>query len=194
MRWRAFKERWHSISRRVLDALSSQLASARVVAADRFPAESEYQELRCTINKSCDDTHSDPGDLFNVIQGIESAAQEAIDERGHPEPTPGDPDLAAFQKLDAAIRASEAAVKPPPKPWYTFMPWWGYGLSILFIGGVGYSFYRVSKRSRADEGARLASSRDVPLMLSSDPDPGVMSLARDPITGVAMPPPPAIET
>jgi cbb3-type cytochrome oxidase subunit 3 len=209
VRWTSFKDRWQSASRRILLALSNQVSSARIVPADKFPAESEYQELRCAINKSCDDTHADPGDMFNAIAGVEVAAQERIDERNHPQPTGGDPDLAIFQKLDAAIRASEAAARPPPKPWYAF-PWWVYALSITFVGGIGYSFYRVAKKARVAEGSRPLGAHDmIPRMLPApehehafahsfahspahSPAPAFAhTLARDPVTGVVMPPSPS---
>ncbi len=181
-RWQAFKDRWSGGSRRILLSLAAQASNSRIIAADRYPAEAEYRELRRLVNKSGDDTHADPGDMIPVIEGIEDLAQEPIDEKNHPEPTAGDPDLDAFQKLDAAIRTSEGITgtgPKPPKPWYS-IPWWGYGLGLVFVGGVGYSFYRAWARNRppalpAANYATLPVSSDMPLF------------HRDPATGVMIP-------
>lgn len=186
--WLDFKDRWQQVSRPVLLSLAAQASSSRVISADRYPAEAEYQQIRCAINRSCDDTHADPGDLFNVIAAVEAACQERIDERSHPAPTPNDPDLLAFQRLDAAIHAGESAVGVPPKdkPWWS-IPWWGYALGVVFVGGVGYSFYRTYKRAKAtaEWGEKYLGGTVIPKLL-----PGIEPMPtfhRDPATGVMIP-------
>jgi hypothetical protein len=49
--------------------------------------------------------------MFNVIQAVEDAAKERIDETNAPQPQAGDPDFAAYLALDKSIKAGEAAAK-----------------------------------------------------------------------------------
>lgn len=140
-RWQTWKANWRKVADDVATNLTIQSVAAPLVPADVLANEPEYRRLQCAINKSCDDTHADPGDMFNVIQGIEQMRGKQIDESNHPEPTAGDPDLAALQKLDATIKAGEAAAaaaKAQAKIGIGAIPWWAWALggSAVVAGGV----------------------------------------------------------
>ncbi len=107
--WNVWLTHWREVQDKVATVLVALRVSDPLVPADFQPAEDQWLRLMCAINRSCDDTHADPGDMSNVIGQIEEEAGERIDESERPTPTAGDPDFGAFLKVDAAIKAGEKA-------------------------------------------------------------------------------------
>lgn len=151
--WRTWRVRWSKASKDALSSVTLISAASPLVPAEYIVAETQYKQLQCAINASCDDTHADPGDFFNVIQGVETEAGRRIDETDHPLPA-SDPDQVALLALDASIKAGEAeaakvrAAVTLPKvagliPWYV----WG-GIGVVAVG-VGYSVVRTGQQTVA---------------------------------------------
>lgn len=108
-KWNVWLNNWRNVENEVANLLTAIMISNPLVSASNFPAEDQWTKIRCAINKSCDDSFNDPGDMMSNILRIQNEAGEKIDERNHPQPDAGDPDFSAFLKVDGAIRAGEKA-------------------------------------------------------------------------------------
>jgi hypothetical protein len=107
--WNVWLTNWRQIQDKVSIVLTALMISNPLVGADTQPAEDQWTRIRCAINRSCDDSHTDPGDMQSIIIAIQIEGGESIDERNRPEPKAGDPDFDALLKVDAAIKAGEKA-------------------------------------------------------------------------------------
>ena len=145
--WNTWLGRWRRASDSALGLATALSLSNPLVSAANVGAEGAYKKLKCAINASCDDTHNF-GDMFEAIQNVENDAEEKINERNAPQPTPGDPDLVALQKLDAAIKSGEAAAlkaKNAVTPKLPGVPWWVWVTGAAVVGGVGYSVVKTGQ-------------------------------------------------
>ncbi len=139
-RYKLWKERWRSVSEKVLSDLTLISISNPLVPASVQPVEPQYKKLQCAVNKSCDDSHTDPGDMREVMNAVEKALNDQTDQGDFRDkfpanPTGFDPDLASFKTLDAAIKKGEAAAaaaKEGAKSAAFAVPWW-----LWVLGGVG---------------------------------------------------------
>jgi hypothetical protein len=172
--WLRWRDRWHKAS----DAVTAHLKTRSTLLPEKYQvAQEDYTSLQCAINKSCNESHTDPGDMREVMSALEKALGEQADlsnfRQKFPEvPVGTDPDLAIFKATDAALRV--VAPPQPPPSLLSRVPWWVYLLGVVTVGGIGYSFYRVSKQQSRDAAARR------------DPDPMPM-FHRDPTTNVLIP-------
>jgi len=152
--WQTWKGRWRRASDAVLPAVTLRSLSSPLVPASAMAAEDEWMKLKCAINKTCDETHN-PGDMFDSIQVVETAAGERIDERNAPQPDANDPDLNAFKALDSAIKKGEAAAEEAKKAGGAVaskVPWWvwagGVGVLGVFVWGETAPMRYAAKRLR----------------------------------------------
>lgn len=193
-RWRTWRENWQKTRDKVLFDLRVLSFSSPLTPATLQAAETHYVKLKCAINKSCDESHTDPGDMREVTTALEKALGESADLSGFRAQFPeqsqiSDPDMTAFQKLDAAVKTLDKVREPPPKPWWS-VPWWGYALGIVTVGGIGYSFYRVAQAQR-----KRAVASDLEALMARDPLAGIMlppsmalPAAPAPVVAPALPP------
>lgn len=172
-RWTTWRTNWQKARDRALLDLKLLSFASPLTPEYAIPSEGQYQKLKCAINVSCDESHTDPRDMREVINAVEKAVGEGSDLSGFRARFPEqsavpDLDLQAFKATDTAIHNLETLrdkVLPPPKPFA--VPWWVYGMGLVVVGGIGYSFWKVHKRSQA--------SREID------------SASRDPLEGITLP-------
>lgn len=180
-RWTVWRTNWQKTRDRALLDLKLLSFASPLTPEYVVPSEAQYQKLKCAINVSCDESHTDPRDMREVINAVEKALDQESDLSGFrarfPEqsnvPDVDSPlDQQARSVTDTAVKKLEALrdkVMPPPKPFT--VPWWVYALGVTVVGGIGYSFWKVHTRiqeSRARDALAAAS--------------------RDPLEGITLPP------
>lgn len=124
----AWKANWRKVSNSVLSDLKVMAVSNPLVPNSSIASEQNWTKLKCAVNKSCDESHTNPGDMREVMNAVDKALGEAADLAKFREEFPEvsripDPDLALFKELDAIKKAGEGAVKDVSKaiPWYFYV-------------------------------------------------------------------------
>lgn len=113
--WNEFVEvRWKNAHDQALNRIlvlkfDNPLASESVI-----PAEGEFKLVMKARNQQGEGIVV-PGDLSDLIHRLEVGSGQSLDEDNHPLPTGFDPDLAAFQAVDAKIKAGEKAAEDAKK-------------------------------------------------------------------------------
>src|SRR6185369_6846241 len=105
--WRDFKARWATGRDRLLDKLLIMKLSTPLVSNSLLASEGEYREVKKLINVGGEDTFA-KGDLTDCLNRIEALSGQQINEKDAPMPAGFDPDLAAYKKVDDAIKDGEA--------------------------------------------------------------------------------------
>ncbi len=149
--WNAFvDERWKAAHDKAIASMLNSKILNPLVSESIMPAEKEFQIISTAINAK--PGVISPGDLSDLINRLEKASGLTLDETGHPMPPDFDPDLGAFQRADAAIKAGEGAAKAfeaslpgigTPSIGLN-LPWYGYAIGAAIAGAVGYSVYKTS--------------------------------------------------
>ncbi len=153
--WNAFvDERWKKTHDLILAAILSKKLINPLVDEKILPAEREFKQVMTTLFRKGEGIVS-PGDLSDIIQRLEKASGQKLDEAGHP-PANFDPDLGAFLAADAAIKQGEGAVKlfedslpsarSVSRSALGLIPWWGWGIAGAVAVGAGYSVYQTGKQ------------------------------------------------
>jgi len=188
--WLRWRDAWHAASDRVSANLKTR--DSIFVPENRQIATEDYQTLKCAINKSCDESHTDPGDMRNVMNALEKALGEEADLSGFrakfPEtPVGTDPDLEVFKATDAFLKG----ITPPPlapKSFLARVPWWVYGLGAVTVGAIGYSFYRTAKRAHAQADWSAGQGTESMPIFHRDPNTGVFTPITPAAASVQAPP------
>lgn len=154
--WDEFVDgRWRNAHDKILSDIVKLKLVSPLVPEDLIPAEAQYQAVIKALNAQ-GESKVVAGDLSDLIRRLETASGIVMDESANPMPNDWDPDLAAFQQADAAIKSGEAAVSALENalpnasvsiaariPWYV----WGVGLAV--VGGVGYSVVKTGQQVKA---------------------------------------------
>lgn len=143
--------RWKNAHDAVLASILGLKLQNPLVTEVLLPAEKEFQAILKAITATPGQVRM--GDLSDLINRLETASGQKLDESGAPPPPNFDPDLDAFNRADAAIKQGEAAAKalqaslPSANLNITAkVPWWAWAFGAAVVGGVGYSVYQTGKQ------------------------------------------------
>lgn len=142
--WNNFQVRWATARDPVLNSLLVKNVGQPLVPVSLIVSEPEYQAIKKAINVGGQDTYV-KGDLTDVLNRIEQFSGQTINEKDHPMPSGFDPDLAAYKKVDASIKAGEAAALAATNAAGAvsfMMPWWVYAGGAAAALAVGYVYVR----------------------------------------------------
>lgn len=133
MDWTAEKKHWMDESDSVALKLTV-INSTTVVPADTIPAENEYKRILGFVEYgAASGVERRPGDLRDCQTRIEKALGKQIDLSGRPNMESNDTDINAIKKLDASIKAGEAAAASAKKgTWDAATSKQG----LMFLGGA----------------------------------------------------------
>lgn len=149
-KYTAWRTNWQKVRDGVIQALDLvSFAPGTILASETvIPSETQYQKLRCAVNKSCDDSFTDPGDMHNVMSALEKVLNQPADLSGFRAAFPAsadsfDPDLGVFKTADTGIKTGEGAAKDLGASMSkagAAMPWWVYVGGGAAVLGVGYLY------------------------------------------------------
>lgn len=108
--WQAWKKQWSDASIQAGDLLVALNVGNPLVPASAIAAEPEYKMLEKGAQVD-NGKKNDETDFMRLMIRTEQASGITFDEKDQPAPSGFDPDLAAFKKVDASIKAGEAAAK-----------------------------------------------------------------------------------
>jgi len=163
--WNEFVEvRWKNAHDQALDRILLLKVNNPLIREDLVPAEGEFNLVMKARNQQGENKVV-PGDLSDLISRLEKGSGQSLNEEGHPLPPEFDPDIEAFKKADATIKAGEAAAKAAAtaveqqkekakKGILSLIPWWGWALGGTVVAGAGYSVIKtgiqVSEKAKRD--------------------------------------------
>jgi len=127
--WNIWEERWKVARQNVLNQVLGLKLANPLVSEATLPAQAQFDAVQKAIG-----TPREVIALSPLVQRIQLATGEKIDEENRPMPTGYDPDHAAYKQVDAQIKAGEAAAKAAGE---TVKKAAKSNTGLLIIGGAG---------------------------------------------------------
>ena len=140
--WNEFVEvRWKQAHALALEGILGLKLANPLVPEHSMPAETQYMRIVNAMNKQ--EGLIQKGDLTDFISRFEAATDKKFDSEGQPVPEGWDPDLAAYQEVDATIKAGEkiatevkTEVMAAAKSYLGLTIGLGLGAVALVVGGT----------------------------------------------------------
>lgn len=104
--WNEWTDRWTLARDKALEGLLSIKLQAPLANDDILPSQKQWDDIVTVIGTPKDEIALNP-----LVRRFQAATGETIDETGRPMPPDYDPDLQAYRKVDAQIKAGEQAAK-----------------------------------------------------------------------------------
>jgi hypothetical protein len=147
-RYTTWRMNWVKESDAVITDLTLLSLGAPLVPADTQPSEKDWVRIIVAVNKENVPSSFEPGTMKFVMEDVENRLGKKMDlsdfRANFPETSKvGDPDLEGLKKLDATIKAGEAAAKAGKEGIKTgigAVPWYAWPIGAAVIGAVGFVY------------------------------------------------------